>query len=60
MKDIHQMTTDALATKLEATRESLRSFRFTLSGAKTKNIREGKAHKKAVAQLLTELRMRTK
>lgn len=54
------MTTDALATKLEATRESLRSFRFTLSGAKTKNIREGKAHKKAVAQLLTELRMRTK
>ncbi len=36
-------------------REALRVFRFAMAGSKTKNVKEGKAARKEIARILTEL-----
>ena len=36
-------------------REALRSFRFAISGSKTRNLREGRNTRKGIARLMTEL-----
>jgi ribosomal protein L29 len=40
-------------------RESLRTFRFGIAGSKTRNVREGRNVRKAIARALTERRNRT-
>lgn len=36
-------------------RKALQTFRFSISGSKTRNVKEGKGLKKSIAQILTEL-----
>ncbi len=36
-------------------REKLRTFRFAMAGGKTKNMKAGKAARKEIARILTEL-----
>lgn len=40
---------------LDDKRESLRKFRFAISGSKTRNVREGRNTRKEIARLMTEL-----
>lgn len=57
------LTTKELATKnhadltslLAEKRHALRTFRFGAAGAKTKNVREGRAIRKDIARIMTEL-----
>lgn len=44
--------------ELKEAREQLRAFRFGVSGAKTKNVKEGRTLRRHIARLLTELRER--
>lgn len=39
-------------------RESLRKFRFGISGSKTRNVKEGRNTRKHIARILTELNRR--
>lgn len=54
-KDINTKTPSDLTKMLTEKRESLRVFRFGASGAKTKNVKEGRAVKKDIARILTAL-----
>jgi ribosomal protein L29 len=40
---------------LKEKQEALRNFRFNLSGSKTRNVKEGRAIRKDIARILTEL-----
>ena len=50
MKDITTKTPADLGKLLSDTRESLRAIRFSAAGAKTKNVREGRAIRKDIAR----------
>jgi len=54
-KDITTKTPADLTKMLTEKREALRAFRFGGAGAKTKNVREGRAIRKDIAQILTAL-----
>ena len=54
-KEITNKTNADLKKLLADKRESLRVFRFGGAGAKTKNVREGRAIRKDVARILTIL-----
>jgi ribosomal protein L29 len=54
-KDIANKTTADLLKVLSDKREALRIFRFGAAGAKSKNVREGRAVRKDIARLLTAL-----
>jgi len=56
--DFKKKTDQDLHKVLSEKRAGLRSFRFGLSGSKTKNIKKGKEIKKDVARILTELHNR--
>lgn len=43
---------------LNAKRESVRKFRFGISGSKTRNVKEAKNTRKEIARILTELTSR--
>lgn len=58
MKDIKNKTEQELQSKLSEKREELRSFRFDLSGSKTRNVRQGRGLRKEIARLLTETNLR--
>ena len=47
-----------LEKALSEERESLRKFRFNISGASAKNGKEGKDHRKNIARILTEINSR--
>jgi ribosomal protein L29 len=47
-----------LSKLLKEKREALRSFRFGISGSKTRNVKEGRDMKKGIARILTEKRQR--
>jgi ribosomal protein L29 len=47
-----------LAKLLKEKREALRSFRFGITGSKTRNVKEGRDVKKTIARILTEVRQR--
>jgi ribosomal protein L29 len=47
-----------LLKMLSEKREALRAFRFGISGSKVRNIKEGRALKKEIARVLTELNSR--
>ena len=54
-KDITTKTPADLKKMLSEKREALRVFRFGAAGAKTKNVREGRAIRKDIARILTSL-----
>lgn len=47
-----------LQKRLTGLREDLRKFRFAATGARAKNVREGRNLRKEIARILTELRAR--
>lgn len=55
IKDITNKTVADLNQLVLTKRESLRTFRFGTAGAKTKNVKEGKAIRKEIAQIMTVL-----
>jgi len=54
-KDITNKTHADLSRLLTEKRESLRAFRFGSTGAKTKNVKEGRAIRKDIARILTAM-----
>ncbi len=44
-----------LAKSLKEKREALKNFHFNLSGSKVRNVKEGRAIRKEVARILTEM-----
>lgn len=54
-KDISTKTAGDLQKLVAEKRSALRTFRFGGAGAKTKNVREGRAIRKEIAQILTAL-----
>ncbi len=55
MKDIMNKTQADLTKMLGEKREILRVFRFGGAGAKTKNVKEGRAVRKDVARIMTAM-----
>ena len=55
MKDITTKTVADLAKTLADRREALRVFRFGAAGAKTKNVKEGRAIRKDIARIMTAM-----
>lgn len=55
MKDVK---TEDIEKELVDARETLSSFNFNLSGAKTKDVRAGRNTRRKIARILTELRLR--
>jgi ribosomal protein L29 len=58
-KEIKNKTDKELQNQLIEKREALRSFRFDISGSKTRNVKLGKGLRKQIAQMLTEVNSRT-
>jgi ribosomal protein L29 len=58
MKDIQKVTTQDLTKELADLSNKNREFRFAFVGSRVKNVKEGRAAKKRVAQILTELKNR--
>lgn len=54
-KNLKESTPADLEKKLDGLREDLRVLRFKAEGAKTKNVKEAKALKRQIAQVLTEI-----
>jgi len=52
-KDLKTKTVPDLHKLLSEKREALRLFRFGGAGAKTKNVKEGKALRKDIARIMT-------
>ncbi|MBI2618114.1 50S ribosomal protein L29 [Candidatus Kaiserbacteria bacterium] len=59
MARIKEKTEKDLMKMLYDARESLRKFRFGISGSKTRNVKEGRDTRKEIARVLTELNRRT-
>lgn len=55
MSDYTNKTTEEMIRLVSEKQEALRSFRFAMTGSKKKNVKEGKAIRKEVARILTEL-----
>lgn len=60
MKEIKTLKDIDLKKTLSDKREALRNFRFGSAGSKTRNVREGRAIRKNIAQVLTEVNARNK
>ena len=58
MKNFKDKKSEDLKEDIEKSREEMRLIRFGKSGSKTKNVKEMRGLKKAVARMLTELRAR--
>lgn len=56
MQELHNKTDIDLNKELGEKRESLRKFRFDISGSKIKNVKEALALRKQIARILTALR----
>ncbi len=57
---LKESTPDELKKKLGVLEEDLRTLRFKAQGAKSKNVKEGKALRREIAQVLTELNKNNK
>ena len=55
METLEKHSGDELMKMLDEKRESLRVFRFGVTGGKTKNVKEGKILRREIARILTEL-----
>jgi ribosomal protein L29 len=61
MVDYSKKSDKDLEKMLREEQESLRVFRFNISGSKTRNVREGRdIRRKKIARILTELNSRRK
>jgi len=58
IKDIRKKSEADLKKMLNEKREALRDFRFAGAGGRTRNVREGRAVRHEIAQILTVLRER--
>ncbi len=58
MEDIKKMNDNEIKKSITEKQEKLRSFRFGISGGKTKNVKEGRTLRREIAQLFTELTSR--
>lgn len=58
MSDFKNQETSALQKLLADKRESLRSFRFSAAGSRSRNVREGRETRKEIARIMSELRAR--
>jgi len=56
--ELEKKNANDLHKTLQEKRESLRDFRFSEQGSRTRNVREGRATRKTIARILTELRSR--
>ncbi len=52
---LRQKTKEELMKTLHDTEEALGQFRFSIAGAKTKNVREGRTLRRQIAQIKTVL-----
>ncbi len=59
MSDINNKTTEELTKMLAEKRKALQTFRFNMSGSKTKNVKEGMNTRKEIAKILTALNAKT-
>lgn len=55
MSELSKKTEQVLKKELTEKRKALREFRFNISGSKLKDVKGGKALKKDIARILTEL-----
>ncbi len=53
MKELIKKTEQDLTKMLREKEESLRMFRFAISGSKTRNVREGRGLRKDIARIHT-------
>lgn len=60
MSEYKNKTEKEIVQLLNEKREALRSYRFSISGGKTRNVREGRNTRKEIARLLTEIAGRKK
>lgn len=58
MADLKNKSIEDLKKEVLEKREALRSFRFEGAGGRTRNVREGRAVRRDIARLLTEIRSR--
>jgi len=58
MKELQGKKDGELIKELKETMDSLRKFRFGISGSKTKNVKAGRTLRKKIAQINTELTAR--
>ncbi|OHB17554.1 MAG: 50S ribosomal protein L29 [Parcubacteria group bacterium RIFCSPHIGHO2_01_FULL_45_26] len=56
VKDLRQKSKNELMVLASEKRLALRTFRFNISGSKTKNVREGRNIRRSLARALTILR----
>jgi len=55
LQDIKKMNINELKKKVAELREQIRSIHFKAEGSKSKNVKEEKAVRKEIAQMLTEI-----
>jgi len=58
IKDIRKKNDADLRTLLGETRKLLMDFRFDIAGTRAKNTKEGKAARKNIARMLTDIKER--
>ncbi|MDQ3077027.1 MAG: 50S ribosomal protein L29 [bacterium] len=58
MSDLKNTNEKDLQKNLANKRKALQTFRFNLSGSKTRNVKEGRGLRKEIARVLTELSSR--
>lgn len=58
--DIKKKDDKGLVELVKEKREAIRSFRFSNTGSATRNVRQVRTDKKAIARALTELNQRAK
>ena len=56
--ELQKMKDEDLKKELATKREALREFRFGIAGSQVRNVREGRGHRKDIAQILTEMTKR--
>ncbi len=56
--DYKKYSVEDLHKEIAEKREALRSFRFGSAGSRSRNVREGRNHRKDIARLMTELSAR--
>lgn len=60
MAGLKEKTTESLQKELAEKRAALQAFRFGASHSRSRNVREGRAARREIARILTELNRRMK
>ena len=56
--DFKKYSVEDLHKEIADKREALRAFRFGEAGSRSRNVKEGRTHRKDIARMLTELNAR--